>query len=211
MLKNNLEIITLNMSGITDFASARNKLLQKAKSDWIFFVDSDEKVSPQLRNEVLEAIKKQDVQGYFVDRRDFIFGTELEHGEFSNYGWFGNSRLMRLARRGAGKWERSIHEIWKVKGKTGTLKNPLFHYPHPNLRAFINNINYFSDLHAIALKNEGKKSGLIKIIIWPVGKFVYNYFFRLGFIDGMVGFMVALMMSFHSYLAWSKLWILQKD
>ena len=63
-----------------------------------------------------------------------------------------------------------------------------------------------STLHAQANLEEGKKSSLIKITVWPCGKFFYNYVLRLGFLDGVQGFVFALMMSFHSFLAWSKLW-----
>jgi hypothetical protein len=137
-----------------------------------------------------------------------LFGRELKHGEYSTSGAFGNARIMRLAKKTAGRWVRPVHEVWKVKGKTGILKNPLNHYPHPTLMKFISNINYFSTIHARALKDEGKSSSLVKVIVWPPGKFVYNYFFRLGFLDGMQGFIAALMMSFHSFLSWSKLYFL---
>ncbi|KKR70917.1 MAG: Lipopolysaccharide biosynthesis glycosyltransferase [Candidatus Woesebacteria bacterium GW2011_GWA2_40_7b] len=204
-----IEFITLQKEGITDFAKERNELLKKVESDWVFFVDSDEVISPVLRQEINQAVSNS-TNGYYVTRRDFLFGKELKHGEFSRAGWFGNAKILRLGRKNAGKWKRSVHEYWDIKGKVGTLKNPLFHYPHPDLRSFIKNINYFSTLHANELLKEGKKSSPAKIVIWPVGKFVYNFIFRLGFLDGMVGFVVALMMSFHSFLSWSKEWQLQK-
>ncbi len=203
------EIITLKKDGVTDFASERNKLLSNSKSDWVFFVDPDEVTSKDLKNEIEEVIKDNSYDGFFVTRRDYMFGKELRYGEFSKYGWFGNSQLLRLGKRDAGRWERSVHETWKIDGKKGSLKNPLLHYPHKDLRTFIKNINYFSTLHAKALELEGKRSSLLKIIIWPVGKFVYNMVFRLGFLDGMEGFVVALIMSFHSFLSWSKLYFLR--
>lgn len=211
MEKNNYQIITLDKKGITDFALERNKLLEKSTAEWVFFVDKDEVVSKDLENEISEAIKNTHVNGYFVTRRDYAFGREMKHGEFSEHGWFGNAKLVRLGRKGSGRWERAVHEEWKIKGKLAYLKNPLLHYPHKDLSSFIKNINYFSTLHAVALQKEGKRSSLFKIIVWPPGKLVYNLIFRLGFLDGIEGFVVALMMSFHSFLAWGKLWILQKD
>ena len=211
MFKNNVEFITLRKENITDFAKERNDLLKRAKAEWVFFVDTDEVISNELKEEVLKAIKDKNFDGYFVTRRDFLYGKELKHGEFSGRGWFGNTKLLRLGRKSSGKWERSVHEYWDVKGKLGTLKSPLLHYPHPDLKSFIGNVDYFSGLHAVALKKEGKRSSLVKIAVWPVGKFVYNFIFRLGFLDGMVGFVVALIMSFHSFLAWSKLQLLQTN
>ncbi len=206
-----LEVITLHKKDISDFAKERNLLLSKARSKWVFFVDTDEKISPALNKEVLEAIKDKNVQGYYVTRRDYMFGRELKHGEFSRRGWFGNARILRLGRKNAGKWVRPVHEFWDIKGSLGTLKNPLSHYPHKDLKTFIKNLNHFSTLHAKAIQKEGKKSSLLKIVVWPPGKFIYNFIFRLGLLDGMPGFMVALMMSFHSFLSWSKLWMIENQ
>jgi hypothetical protein len=116
-----------------------------------------------------------------------------------------------LARKDAGKWKRKVHEYWEVRGPIGSLKNPLRHYPHPTLREFIADINWQSSLHAEANLKEGKKANVVKIVLYPLAHFVRNWKFRLGFLDGMEGFVVALVMSFHSFLAWSKLWIRQRE
>jgi glycosyltransferase involved in cell wall biosynthesis len=207
--KAGIEVITLKKRNINDFAKERNTLLAKAKSEWVFFLDSDEVITKELEKEILEAVKNKDVQGYFITRRDYFFGRELKYGEFSTFGVFGNSRILRLGRKNAGKWKRIVHEYWDIKGKKGILKNPLFHYPHKTLGSFITSINHFSSLHAVALKSERKKSNIYRIVIWPPGKFIYNYIFRLGFLDGMQGFVAALMMSFHSFLSWTKLYFLR--
>ena len=141
---------------------------------------------------------------YFVRRDDYMWGKKLKHGET------GTALFLRLGRKSGGKWVRRVHEVWGVVGRTKTLKNHLRHYPHQTLREFINDINFHSSLHAEANYKEGKSSNLAKIIIWPKGKFLSNYFFKLGFLDGTEGFVLTLMMSFHSFLAWSKLWIIQR-
>lgn len=208
MSKNSIDFVSLEKPNVTDFAKERNELLKRSKADWVFFVDPDEVITPELKTEALEAIKKPGFNGFYVTRQDVIFGKKLVHGEFSTRGSFGTARILRLARKNRGLWERAVHETWKVKGNLGQLENPLLHYPHPTLRKFISNVDYFSTLHAKALREEGKVSNLLKIVVWPPGKFCYNYILRLGFLDGMEGFMVALMMSFHSFLSWSKLYFL---
>jgi hypothetical protein len=120
------------------------------------------------------------------------------------------AKVLRLGRKGAGKWKRAVHEYWDISGRCKSLRQELLHHPHPTLREFIKDINFFSSLHANAIGAEGKKASLIKIVIWPMGKFIYNMLPRFGFLDGMPGFIVALMMSFNSFLAWSKAWINQK-
>lgn len=189
-----------------DFAAQRNFGLNKAQGKWVLFIDADERVTGDLRNEIIQ-ITNDPLVGYlglYLKREDYLWGKKLKHGETANV------KLLRLARRKAGKWRRRVHETWEIEGRTRDLKNPLNHYSHSSLADFINSVNTMSSLHAKANLEEDKKSSLVKIIIWPIGKFVYNYIARMGLLDGIQGFIVALVMSLHSYLAWSKLWFLQR-
>ncbi len=189
-----------------NFAAQRNYGLEKARGGWILFIDADERISNNLKDEIIQTINNSptDCLGFYFRRTDYMWGKKLKHGET------GNIRLLRLARRNAGSWQRLVHEVWEISGKTGEFKNPLIHYPHPTLSEFIKSVDMMSSLHAKANLEEGKKSSLLKILIWPPGHFTYNFIFKLGFLDGLRGFLVALVMSFHSYLAWSKLWFLQR-
>ena len=198
------EIIVVKRNNITDFAEERNKSLEKAKNKWVIFLDDDEIVSQPLRHE-LSTINYELFSGYYIKRRDFMWGRELKYGET------GSINLLRLAKKNAGLWRRKVHEYWDVSGKVGELNNPILHYPHQSVKEFIESINKFSGLHAYANYEENKKSSLIKIIFWPKFKFYYNFFVKLGFLDGIHGFIVILLMSFHSFLAWSKLWIHQNQ
>lgn len=185
-----------------DFAAQRNFGLAKAKSDWVLFIDADERVSPVLRDEIVQKTKEAQVstRGFYLKRNDILWGKTLQHGET------GNAKFVRLARLDAGKWSRPVHETWQVKGKPATLKNPLLHFPHQSLREFLDDINYFSTLHARANLKEGKAANLAKMMFWPKLKFIQNYFLKLGFLDGTQGFVMALLMSLHSFLSWGKLW-----
>ena len=190
----------------TNFAAQRNFGLNKAQGKWVMFVDADERVTENLRNEIIQIINDPLVNylGFYIKRADYMWGRKLTYGETANV------KLLRLARRKAGKWTRRVHEVWEVRGRTHDLINPLKHYPHPTLADFLASVNNMSSLHAKANLEEGKRSSLTKIIILPIGKFILNYIFKMGFLDGIQGFIVALVMSFHSYLAWSKLWFLQR-
>ena len=199
-----------------NFASQRNFGLEKATNKWVLFIDADERVSKELRDEIEREVVSLNnpYLGYFFKRDDYIFGKRIKFGETSalfgfNPGAYIN-KFLRLARRSAGKWRRPVHEVWEVSGRTKSLKNTLKHYPHQTLREYISDINFHSDLHAEANYKEGKRSSLLKILLWPKLKFLNNYFFRLGLLDGTEGFVLALSTSFHSFLAWSKLWIYQR-
>lgn len=184
-----------------DFAAQRNFGLSKAKNEWIFFIDADEIVTSALRDEIKEKIKESDIDGFYLKREDYFFGRVLHYGEA------GNVKLLRLAQKNSGVWKRKVHEVWKVKGKISELNNPIIHYSHLTISDFISDINKYSTIHASENKRERKKYNFLFIIFHPIGKFFVNYFLKLGFLDGKQGFIMALMMSFHSFLSWSKLWM----
>lgn len=196
---------TLNL----DYAAQRNYGLQKAQGDWVLFVDADERVDEDLMGEIKEAVEDPNFSGYFVKRTDFMFGRWLNHGETSDI------RLLRLARKGTGEWVRPVHEVWKIAGTIGNLENPLLHYPHPSVTEFLGKINLYTTLDAQEFYKQGApkthRVGTASIIFYPVGKFLRNYFLKLGFLDGTAGFMMAMMMSFHSFLTRGKLWLLVKN
>ncbi|MDO8514877.1 MAG: hypothetical protein Q7S14_00090, partial [bacterium] len=95
------------------------------------------------------------------------------------------------------KWVRKVHEFWDIKN-TGELEEYLIHYPHPTIFDFINQINLYTETDAKELLKEGKKFSYFRLICNPIGKFIQNYFLKLGFLDGSAGFVYAFMMSFHS-------------
>jgi len=195
---------------LSNFSDQRNFALEKAKGEWLLFIDADERVSPELWYEIMEHINDpiENYSGFLFKRIDIMWGKQLRHGEV------GNLKLLRLARKNSGKWHGLVHEKWKITGGTGrnakifTLKNPLYHYPHKSVKDFLQEINLYTDLRAKELYKKRKKTNFFFIILYPKAKFIQNFIFRLGFLDGIHGFIFALMMSFHSFLVRSKLWLL---
>jgi len=189
-----MEIITLNKNNITDFALERNKLLNNSKSDWVFFVDSDEVVSDSLKSEIINEIVDSKFDAYYVIRKNYFLGK-----------YVGFDKILRLVKKGSGKWERSVHEVFRLSGgRTGELKNLLIHNTANNLNEYISKINIYSKLHAEANKKEGKVSTVFKIIFYPMAKFVVTYFKSKHVV-------FSIMQSFHSFLSWSDLWLIQND
>lgn len=183
----NYQIITLNEKEITDFAKARNRLLKKAKSEWVLFLDTDETLSKELINE----IEKLDVNGYngfYIKRKIVFLGNEI-----------GEDRVLRLGKKDLGLWKRKVHEIWNIKGNVGILKNYIIHNTATDLRTYIEKMNKYSSIHAKENMREGKKSNIAKIIIYPKAKFILNI------LQGR-GFLFSMLQSFHSFLGWAKLW-----
>lgn len=202
--KYNANIYIHNLSN--NFSQQRNFGLEKATNDWILFIDSDEVVGSQLKNEIQEKMQNSlHINGYFIKREDTLFGKKLLHGET------GNMWLLRLAKKNAGKWQGTVHEIWEIHGKKGYLKNTLDHFPHPTVNDFLMEINTYSTIRAEQLYRNHVQVNLSQIILYPTGKFFVNYFLKLGFLDGVPGFLVAMLMSLHSFLVRGKLWQLQSN
>jgi glycosyltransferase involved in cell wall biosynthesis len=185
-----------------NFAAQRNAGLSKAKGEWVLFLDSDEIVTSELQMEIKEAMTNASIQGYFLKRIDTMWGRELRYGETSDV------RLLRLARKGSGVWERSVHEVWNIHGTTATLNAPLKHFPHPTTAEFLHEVNWYSTINAQLLFDSGVQVPGWHIVAYPVAKFIRNYIVHRGFSDGMPGLFIAVIMSFHSFLTRGKLYML---
>lgn len=187
----NFKTLILNEKNITDFAGARNRLLKATKSDWILFVDTDEKVSKELMREI-KMLNPKDSNGFYIKRKIIFLGKEI-----------GDDKVLRLGKKGFGIWKRKIHETWDIKGKIGNLNNYIIHNTATNLHSYIQKMNNYSDIHARENANEGKRSSLFNIIFYPKVKFIQNFFQGRGFV-------FSVLQSLHSFLAWAKLWELQQ-
>lgn len=188
-----------------DFSKQRNFALSKAKNDWVLFLDADERVSPELLEEIKNKIKSEQFDAYRIKRTDVMWGRKMRFGEV------GNTRLVRLGKRKAGKWRMNVHEEWNVEGEVGDLDNGLTHYPHKSVKEFLSEINFYSSLRAKQLLDEDKRFIWYEIILFPKFKFFLNYFLKLGFMDGVQGLVLAIFMSFHSFLVRGKLWLLENN
>ena len=187
-----------------DFSLQRNFGLEKANNEWVLFVDADERISLSLQYEILSHLTNslQNCTGYIMPRRDMMWGRTLGHGES------GSTKLLRLAKKSAGKWQGTVHERWIVRGQIGELRNSLLHLPHQTLYEFLKEINYYTSLRAKELYKKKVKVYFWSIVLYPKAKFFLNYFVKRGFLDGIEGFIVAILMSFHSFLVRTKLWLL---
>jgi len=175
-----------------DFAAARNLAISKSSSDWLLFIDSDESVSRQLASEITDKVRSNPTQkAYYLRRYESYFGQTLKHGD-------GSTCLIRLAKKNAGKFIRPVHEKWQIRGKIGRLDSPLIH-SHQNLVSlFLAKIQLYSPIDAQSLSLEGKPFSYPRLLINPPAKFFFNYFVKLGFLDGYLGLFHAYMMSVQS-------------
>ncbi len=191
-----------------NFSKQRNLGLELSKGDWVLYIDADERVTDSLRYEIQSVVSDPmtPFSGFLIKRKDIMWGKELRFGET------GSAYFLRLAKKNAGKWEGSVHEKWKVRGKIGKLNNSLLHFPHPTIAQFLTEINLYTDIRSRELYEKKIRVNFFSIILHTKAKFFQNYFLKRGFLDGIPGLISAILMSFHSFLVRGKLWVLwQKD
>jgi glycosyltransferase involved in cell wall biosynthesis len=184
------------------YIEQKNFAIDQSSYDWIFAIDADEVVSPELKDEIL-LLKNMgfDKHGYKMPRKVFYLNRWILHGT-----WYPDYKI-RLFNRRYGRWGGiNPHDTVILDGICGTLKHDLYHYTYEDLLGHINQINKFSSISAAELKKRGKKPSIFNIIVNPFVKFMNSYFIRRGFMDGKVGFFIACIISFETFLKYIKLW-----
>ncbi|PIS15231.1 hypothetical protein COT63_01070 [Candidatus Shapirobacteria bacterium CG09_land_8_20_14_0_10_38_17] len=192
---------------ISNSSKEKNHALKQAQTRWVLFINAKERISKKLTSEIKKFIKHADQEGYtgaFIIRQDNIFGKKI------NYGEFGKIKLLRLGRR-VGEWQEKTQGIWTFPGRKATLKNFLYHYPYTNLTEFLKKINLRTTRRAEKLYRQKIKTNSLLIILYPLAKFFQNYCYRLGFLEGSTGFVLAILVSFYSFLVRAKLWVLWRQ
>ena len=189
------------------FAAQKNSAMDKAAMDWVLQLDADEPLEPELATEIETVLKTSPVvKGFWIPRKNFFLGRWIRHG-----GFYPDPKL-RLVQRGAGRFEEyGAHPTIKIDGPTGRLSHALLHHAYPTLRGYIDHMNSYSSMGAkVAVAKGHRRFSLANIVIRPVLTFVYNYFIRLGFLDGREGLLLYL---YHSgYVSWkyAKAWELAR-
>jgi glycosyltransferase involved in cell wall biosynthesis len=202
------------------YSAQKNSAIDKATGDWILSLDADEAVSPELLNEIGSALVEQAsayrpnspdspmvVDAFSMPRQNLFLEKRIRHGGF----W--PDRKVRLFRIGKGRFSaRSVHESVQVTGRVAPLHAPLIHYSYPTLSDYIEHMNRYSSLGAEMAVAKGKvRFSVINIVLRPLATFIYNYFFRLGFLDGREGLLLHL---YHAvYVSWkyAKAWELSRQ
>lgn len=212
------------------YAAQKNSAIDKANGDWILSLDADEEVDSELREELghsgdnlpiaagewchtmrqsgnLEYLKGAP-NAFLIRRKNYFLGRWMKRGGF----W--PDPKLRLLRRGAGRFEdRAVHEDVRVNGSTKLIpRGALIHHSYPTLSDFIDHMNRYSALGAEMVGAKGKvRFSFINIVLRPLFTFIYNYFFRLGFLDGREGLLLHL---YHAvYVSWkyAKAWELSRE
>lgn len=199
----NLKLKIISRGLDSDFSAQRQFGLSHASNDWILWLDADEQPSPELIK-FLNHFDFNQNYVYSFPRLDFFLGRQLLHGET------GEIFLVRLFPGNFGSFTGKVHETWQSQLPAKIINHPIFHYSHPDLQSFIAKIDFYTTIRSQELFRQHLPVTLAQIIFYPLAKFLQNYIFRLGFLDSTRGIIMALCMSFHSFLVRAKLWHLSQ-
>lgn len=187
----------------------KNLALQAAKCEWVINVDCDERVTPKLKDAILDLLSSvQHVDGYFISRKLFYLGRWLEHG-----GWFPEWRL-QLFQRKRGHWVGiDPHGAVRVEGNTGRIPPGgrgtdaavILHYSFRNLSHQLKVLDRYTEIQGGELFRSGRRVHLMDLTGRPLWRFFWTYLFRRGFLDGAAGFHMALNNAYFAYMKYARL------
>jgi glycosyltransferase involved in cell wall biosynthesis len=196
-------------SKFENYAQQRNAALDAIQTDWVFFVDADERGTEELGQEIRRVIAGVPAQrpemGWYVPRHNYIFG-KLTLGA----GWYPDYQL-RLFRHGRVRYERPVHELAVVDGEIGYLENVLIHYNYRDVAHFQHKQRAYSTYDAKILKQDGVRPRLHNFILQPLRQFYWRYVTLDGYKDGLHGLRLSLYMMYYEWVKYRKLaWFWRK-
>ena len=214
------------------YAGQKNSAIDKATGEYILSLDADEEVSSELADEIERTVRAQpaiykvaqktpdghlaplSVNGFWISRSNYFLRRRIKHGGF----W--PDRKLRLFQRGTARFKETlVHETLELQQSLGAgitatprrLRGALIHHSYPTLSDYIDHMNRYSSLGAAMVVAKGKvRFSVRNIVLRPMATFIYNYFFRLGFLDGREGLLLHLHHAVYVCWKYAKAWELSR-
>ncbi len=185
----------------------KNFGFSKATGDWILCLDDDEELTLELKKEMQDAVRNtKDIVGYWVPRRNIIFGRWIEHGI-----WWPD-RQLRLFKRGMGTYkEQHVHEYIEVVGRTENLSHPYIHHNYDSLSQYLEKMQHIYTANEVdKYVKLGYRIHWYDAVRFPLSDFLKLYFAQSGYKDGLHGLVLAMLQAFYSFIIFVKLWEREK-
>jgi glycosyltransferase involved in cell wall biosynthesis len=180
------KIVHIEFKGYGDL---RNQAILQCSGDWIFSLDSDERCTIDVKNEILSLVKSPPLDIYRVPRKNFFMGKWIKHS-----GWYPNFRQPQLFKNGAMSYDlKPVHEgfINHSGKKIGVINNPIWQFPFKNIEEIISKANRYSSLGVAKLQDKDIVGSVFKAFLHGFWAFLKHYILKLGFLDGGAGFVIA--------------------
>jgi len=176
----------------------------KISNNWILFLDADERITPELRDEIQSLDQSEGTNGYYINRRNYYLGKWIKHcGIYPDY-------TLRLFRKDKGKViDRIIHEGIEVEGESAKLENDMLHYSYKDIEQLVNKIDFFSTSQAQENFINNKKITKIGVFLHFISAFLRVFISRRGYKDKLYGLYVSFSYSMVNFLSYLKMLKLQ--
>jgi glycosyltransferase involved in cell wall biosynthesis len=186
----------------------KNYGFEKATSEWILNLDADEELTPELGKEIKVLLEKPSEElhhGYWISRRNMIFGKWIQHGV-----WWPDKQLRLFAKQYGKFLCKHIHEYIEVDGTTADLIHPYIHHNYDSVAQYLTKLERCTTSEALALEESAYQLTWQDAIRFPLSDFLKLYFAQRGYKDGLHGLVLALFQAFYSFTVFAKLWEIQK-
>lgn len=180
----------------------KNYGFTKATGDWILSLDADERVSKELKDEILEKLDDVSVSGYWIPRKNYILGKLMQYT-----GWYPDYQL-RLFRRGKGKFaQENVHEMLTVEGEKEQLVSAILHENFDSISQLIHkHVAIYAPNEADDLIIKGYVFHWLDVIRFPAKEFMSRFFAREGYKDGLHGLFMSIFMAFYHFMIFAYIW-----
>lgn len=181
----------------------KNWAMKLISSDWIFLLDSDERCTPKLRDEVLEILKAgPEYQAYMMNRSVFLLGKRIRYS-----GWQ-RDRVSRFFKTGTAYYEnRRVHSLLHTTGHVPILKNTIDHHMvDQTFTEYAFRLGKYGFWGAGQMWRDGKRTKVIEVVTRPMWRFFKVYCLQLGILDGSRGLVFCLLQAYGTYMKFAILW-----
>jgi len=182
------------------YGAQKQRALEMATGDWVLSIDADERVTPELKQEILSVLSNTSYNGFEIPFISEYCGKAIRFGD-----WWNDRQVVLFRRLKARFASLLVHERIDVEGSIGKLKKPIYHLAFRDLNMVLRKMNDYSSWSAEQKKIQGQKGSLFKAISHGLWAFFRGYLLRLGFLDGKEGFLLAVSNAEGTYYRYLKL------
>lgn len=185
-----------------DSATQKNWAIPQATHEWVLIVDSDERVTPELRDEILQILASPNrADGYDIGRSNFFLGKPVRYS-----GWQ-NDSCIRLFRRDKGRYQdRKVHADVMIDGEVARTRGRLDHHTFRSFDQYMAKFNRYTTLAAGDRASRTRRVTFVHLALRPMARFIRQYFFKLGFLDGRTGLIISSLAAYSVFMKYARLW-----